>query len=133
MIANLQFWDRYCCGISFCVASLKHIYCIINGVPKNFYENAATVTCCSCGAAISVSTRAGGRAVDLGGPSVHQGGQSLELSAKAAVFKRVSLLIGGSSIDWVGQAPPWRRPWFQLLLSGSGVDLGVADLFQQSF
>ena len=42
-------------------------------------------------------TRAGGRAVDLrGGPSVYQGrGQSLKLSTKAAVFKRVSLLIGG--------------------------------------
>ena len=36
----------------------------------------------------SCSTRAGARAVDLGG-------QSLKLSTKAAVFKRVSLLIGG--------------------------------------
>ena len=36
--------------------------------------------------------RAGGRAVDLGGPSVYQGGQSLKLSTETAVFKRVSLL-----------------------------------------
>ena len=46
---------------------------------------------------IYLRSRAGGRAVDLGGPSVYQGGggQSLKLSTKAAVFKRVSLLIGG--------------------------------------
>ena len=40
--------------------------------------------------------RAGARAIDLGGPSVYRGGggggggQSLKLSTKAAVFKRVS-------------------------------------------
>ena len=57
MIANLQFWYRYCTGISFCVVSLKLIYCIINGVPRDF--NAAApqqVTCCLCGSAISVPT-----------------------------------------------------------------------------
>ena len=41
MTANLQFWYRYCTGISFCVVSLKLIYCIINGVPRDFNENAA--------------------------------------------------------------------------------------------
>ena len=39
MIANLQFWHRYCTGISFGVVSLKLIYCIINGVPRDFNEN----------------------------------------------------------------------------------------------
>ena len=43
MIANLQFWYRYCTCISFCVVSLKLFYCIINGVPKNFNENAAAL------------------------------------------------------------------------------------------
>ena len=43
MIANLQFWDRYCTGISFCVVSLKRIYCIINGVPRDINENAAAL------------------------------------------------------------------------------------------
>ena len=45
--------------------------------------------------------RAGAKAVDLGGPSVYQGGQSFKLSTKAAVFKRVSLFIGGPG-------PPFR-------------------------
>ena len=40
-IANLQFWFRYCTAISFCVVSLKLVYCIINGVPRDFNENAA--------------------------------------------------------------------------------------------
>ena len=39
-------------------------------------------------------SRAGGRAVDLGGLSVYQGGQSLKLSAKVAVFKKLSLKLG---------------------------------------
>ena len=43
MIANLKFWYRYYTGISFCVVSLKLIYCIINGVPKDFNENAAAL------------------------------------------------------------------------------------------
>ena len=34
--------------------------------------------------------KAGSRAVDLRGPSVYQGGQSLKLNLKFAVFKRVS-------------------------------------------
>ena len=51
--------------------------------------------------------RAGRRAVDLGGPSVYQGGQSLKLITKAAVFKRVSLLIGGQTCSGTS---PWRRP-----------------------
>ena len=61
MIANLQFWYRYCTGISFCIVSLKLVCCIINGAPRDFNEKAAactaaTVTCCLCGAAISVPT-----------------------------------------------------------------------------
>ena len=55
-----------------------------------------------------MTSEAGGRAVDLGG------GQSLKLSTKVTVFKRVSLLIvGGKHVDWGGQVPsgpPWRRP-----------------------
>ena len=43
MIANLQFWYRYCTGISFCVVSLKLIYCIMNDVPSDFNENAAAL------------------------------------------------------------------------------------------
>ena len=51
------------------------------------------------------TSRAIARAVDLGGPSVYQGSQSLKLSTKVAVIKRVSLLIGGApwpaiSISW---------------------------------
>ena len=43
MIANLQFCYRYCTGISFRVVSLKLTYCIINGVPRDFNENAAAL------------------------------------------------------------------------------------------
>ena len=50
--------------------------------------------------------RAGARAVDLGGPSVYQGCQSLNLSTKATVFKRISLLIGGAKhVDRPGPPP----------------------------
>ena len=52
-----------------------------------------------------MSVRAGGRAVDLEGPSVYKEGQSLKLSAKAAVFKRVSLLIGGQAYRLGGPGP----------------------------
>ena len=76
MIAKLalQFWYQYCTCISFCVVSLKLNNYIVNGVPRDFNENAAalaaTVTCCLCGGAISVQTvtswvRAGSRG---GGP-----------------------------------------------------------------
>ena len=44
MIANLQFWYRYCSRISFCVVSLKLIYWIINGVPRDFDENAGALS-----------------------------------------------------------------------------------------
>ena len=55
--------------------------------------------------------RAGVRSVDVGGANVYQGGQSLKLSTKAAVFKRISLLIGGPSMSIGGLAPPpWLRP-----------------------
>ena len=52
----------------------------------------------------------------LRGASVYQGGQSLKLSTKAVVFKRVSLLIGGGSqacrLRGAGTpGTPWCRPW----------------------
>ena len=53
----------------------------------------------------NLADRAGARAVDLRGPSVYQGGQSLKLSTKATVFKRVSLLIGGPSMSIGGPGP----------------------------
>ena len=79
MVVNLQFWYRYCTGISFCVVSLKLIYCFINGVPRDFNENAAAL--------------------------------QQQLPAVCAVLQSL----------------------FQLLLSGSGADPGVGDLFQQCF
>ena len=79
MIANLQFWYRYCTGISFCVVLLKLIHCIINGVPRNLNENAAAL--------------------------------QQQLPVVCAVLQSL----------------------FQLLLSGSGPDPGVGDLFQQCF
>ena len=51
--------------------------------------------------------RASATAVDLGGPSVYEGGQNLKLSTKAAVFKRESLLIGGSSMSIWEARLPW--------------------------
>ena len=56
--------------------------------------------------------RAGSRAIDLGGLSVYQGGQSLKLSTKAGVFKRVSLLIvgGGKHVNWGGAGAGTRGP-----------------------
>ena len=55
------------------------------------------------------NVRAGARVVDLGRPSVYQGGgQSLNLSTKAAVLKRESLLNGGAKhVDWGGCPPPY--------------------------
>ena len=79
MIANLQFWYRYCTGILFCIVSLKLIYCIINGVPRDFNENAAAL--------------------------------QQQLPVVCAMLQSL----------------------FQLLLSGSGADPGVGDLFQQCF
>ena len=53
-------------------------------------------------------SRAGARAVDLGGPSVYQGGgASLKLSTKAAVFEiEILLKRGAKHVDWGDQAPP---------------------------
>ena len=42
IVANLQFWYRYTC-ILFCVVLLKLIHRIINGVPRDFNENAAAL------------------------------------------------------------------------------------------
>ena len=52
--------------------------------------------------------RAGARAVDLGGPSVYQGGPKDEIKHKATAFKKVNLLIGGPSmsIGGLGPLPP---------------------------
>ena len=48
------------------------------------------------------------RAVDLGGPSVYQGGLKFEIKHKSHCFQKSKLVEGGAG----GQAPPWRRPWF---------------------
>ena len=59
------------------------------------------------------NVRAGARVVDLERPSVYQGvgGQSLNLSTKAAVLKRESLLNGGAKhVDWGGWPPPILSP-----------------------
>ena len=48
--------------------------------------------------------RAGGRAVDLGGPKC-------ENKHKSCCLQGVSLLIGRAKhVDWRGPGPPWRRP-----------------------
>ena len=52
--------------------------------------------------------------VDLGGQAFMRGGQSLKLSTKTAVFKRVSFLVGGPSMSIGGPDPPG--------LLGSGSD-----------
>ena len=58
--------------------------------------------------------RAGARAVDLGGPSVYQGGPKGEIKHKATAFKKVNLLIGGTKhVDW-GVRPPASPPWRRL-------------------
>ena len=57
--------------------------------------------------------RAGGRAVDLGGPSVYQEKGKFEIKQKtAAVFKRLSLFIGGPSMS-IGPplAPSLTSAW----------------------
>ena len=52
-----------------------------------------------------MSVRAGARAVDLGGSNVCEGGESLNLSTKAAVFKRESFLKGGGGASMsIGEA-----------------------------
>ena len=54
-----------------------------------------------------VSVRAGARAVELGGSNVCEGRGSLNLSTKAAVFKRESFLKGGGGkhVNWGSQLP----------------------------
>ena len=51
-------------------------------------------------ASMTLVNRAGDRAVDLEGPRIYQESKNLKLKTKAAIFKRVSLLIGG------GVGPP---------------------------
>ena len=52
-------------------------------------------------------TRAGARAVDLGGPSVYQGGPKFKIKHKSRCFQKRKLVIGGGGkhVDWGGQAP----------------------------
>ena len=65
--------------------------------------------------------RATGRAVDLGGAKRLSGYFiSLKYSKKAAVFKKLSLLIGKPSMSVGGAMPPPRL--------GAGPDLGVVKL-----
>ena len=73
---------------------------------------------------LSTPPGTGGRAVDLRGLSVYQGGQILNLSIKAAVSKRVSLLIGGARPPLAPALPHvqiwWALgPWFLILISAS--------------
>ena len=60
--------------------------------------------------------KAGGRAVDLGGPSVYQGGAESKLKHKSRCLPKSEL------VDWVGQACqlegpgfPWRQPCITFL------------------
>ena len=57
-----------------------------------------------------LSFRAGVRTVDLGAKRLLRGGQSLNLSSKAAVFKRESLLNGGGASMSIGGARPPLAP-----------------------
>ena len=50
--------------------------------------------------------RAGARAVDLGGPSVYQGGQSLKLITKASFQKSKLVDWGGPSMSIGGPGSP---------------------------
>ena len=51
-------------------------------------------------------SRAGGRAVNLGGQAFIRGGQSLKISTKGAVFIRVSMLIEGAKhVEWRARPP----------------------------
>ena len=67
----------------------------------------------------SLGYRACGRAIDLGGPNVYQGDQRLKFSTKTAVFKRVSLLVGGGASLSIGETRP---PWPPLNAGPAGID-----------
>ena len=57
---------------------------------------------------LTVRFKAGGRAVDLEGPSVFQGGggAKFEIKHKSRCLERISLLIGGAKhVDREGQGP----------------------------
>ena len=50
-------------------------------------------------------TKAGGRAVDLGGPNVYQGGPRFEIKHKSRCLQKSKL------VDWGAKHVEWRRPW----------------------
>ena len=56
---------------------------------------------------LTAGCRAGARAVDLGGPSVYQGGPKFEIKRKNRCLQKNKLVNwGGPSMTIGGQAPP---------------------------
>ena len=55
--------------------------------------------------------RAGARAVELGGPSVYQGGPKFEVKHNSRCLQKSKLVDWGGAkhVDW-GARPLWRRP-----------------------
>ena len=71
--------------------------------------------------------RAGARVVDLGGPSVYQGGPEFEIKQKSPCLQKRKLVNwgrggGGSKhVDW-GARPLWPQPrWIQKILVGNAI------------
>ena len=61
--------------------------------------------------AVMVAITAGARAVDLGGPSVYQGGPKFEIKDKSRSFQKSKLVNwGGKHVDWEGLAPLGAGP-----------------------
>ena len=57
-------------------------------------------------------TRACVKAVDLGGPSVYQGGPKFESTLKSRCLQKIKFVNWEPKhADWGGLAPPWLRPW----------------------
>ena len=65
-----------------------------------------------------------------GAKRLSEGGQSLKLSTKAAVFKRASSLIGGKLVNW-GARPPWpplgAGPWVWTARKWSSYPVHIVD------
>ena len=65
-----------------------------------------------------VAARAGGRVVDLGGPSVYRGGgggTKFEIKHKSRCLQKSKLVDWGGASMSIGRGrPPWRRPWCPL-------------------
>ena len=52
----------------------------------------------------------------LRGPSVCHGGPKFKIKHKSRCLEKIKLVNWGAKhVDWGGQAPPWRRPWFGIL------------------